>query len=124
MNVLSNIYNYFFTKTKNTSEDILCKLSFVVDKNNNINYDCAWLNNNTDTAINFANLLYSVNSGKFSESILQNLTLTGINNIEDREFIHETIKHWNAVLIGEKNTSMADKPVVRPLGAFFKNAKV
>lgn len=123
MNVLYNIYNYFFSKSKNTSDDILCKLSFVIDKNNNINYDCAWLNNKNETATSFAKLLYSVNSGKFSESILQNLTSVGIDNIEDREFIHETIKYWNAILIADKNTNTSDKPVVRPLGAFFKNAK-
>lgn len=118
--MLSKFLKTIFSKTP--TEENVARITFVLDKNMSVRFNCEWNNNDPNTSAAIGKLLYEINHGSYIETILKDLTHKAIDNNDDKNFIASIVVYWNHLASAIKEQKQ-DPPLVQPLGAFFKNVK-
>jgi hypothetical protein len=129
LNFIKNIF--YNSKTKNIQgsdiDDDLDKtnaITILVGANNEPHIHVAVTDLDDEKAIYFARLLFDLNGGKYSSSIVNILTQLSKEDDSIRSFVSKTMSHWSLYieLDKEKHLFNLEDPIIKPTN-FFKGLR-
>jgi|9_EtaG_2_1085328.scaffolds.fasta_scaffold70070_2 hypothetical protein len=105
------MFNFFKKRNLELEDQSVATVTFKVDPFNEVDVTIDWISDEDSIGVMLATLLYNINNGNYSDSIIDILSNAMQEDKDSEKFIRQTLFNLKAIT---KLQTSKETPVVRP----------